>query len=72
MPEGEQRENVLRIRLTPEERRILDDVAQLKKLPTSKWARDIILGVARRQSNKKALDSEPLRPKNNKGGGRAD
>jgi len=50
MSEGEQRENVLRIRLKPDERAILDKAAQMEKLPTSKWAREIMLRAARGQS----------------------
>jgi uncharacterized protein (DUF1778 family) len=47
MPEGKQRENVLRIRLTPEERRILDIAAAAAgEHRTSTWARDVLVREA--------------------------
>jgi uncharacterized protein (DUF1778 family) len=45
-PEGEVRENVLRIRLTPEERAALDEAARAKHLETSTWARSELLALA--------------------------
>lgn len=47
---GEVRENVLRIRLTEEERKELDDAAQVKALDTSAWARSELLLLARQAS----------------------
>jgi hypothetical protein len=47
-PEGEVRENVLRIRLTDAERKALDDAAQAKHLETSSWARSELLALAMR------------------------
>jgi uncharacterized protein (DUF1778 family) len=47
LPEGEQREKPLRIRLSPEERHILDKAAELSGEPhTSTWARDILIRAA--------------------------
>ena len=42
----EQRENVLRIRLTASERHIIDSAAQHNHLDTSAWVRSIILNTA--------------------------
>lgn len=47
-PEGEVRENVLRIRLTDEERAILDQAAKSKGLESSTWARMELLALARK------------------------
>lgn len=47
-PAGEVRENVLRIRLTDEERKTLDEAAQAKHLDTSAWARSELLALAER------------------------
>jgi uncharacterized protein (DUF1778 family) len=47
-PEGEQREKPLRIRLAPEERRILDLAARASgEYRTSTWARDVLLRAAK-------------------------
>jgi uncharacterized protein (DUF1778 family) len=49
LPEGEQREKPLRIRLTPEERHILDAAAALSgESRTSTWARGILMRAAER------------------------
>jgi hypothetical protein len=45
-PEGEVRENVLRIRLTDEERAALDEAARARHLDTSTWARAELLALA--------------------------
>jgi hypothetical protein len=45
-PEGETRENVLRIRLTDEERALLDEAAAGKSLETSTWARSELVTLA--------------------------
>jgi hypothetical protein len=44
---GQSRANILRIRLTPEERAELDFAAQNKALETSSWARSELLTLAR-------------------------
>lgn len=49
--ETQARENVLRIRLTEEERAMLDQVAEAKTLDTSTWARSELIALA-----KKALE----------------
>lgn len=50
-PEGQARDNVLRIRLTEEERALLDQAAETRTLETSTWARSELIALA-----KKALD----------------
>jgi len=45
--------HVLRIRLTEEERRVLDEAAQARTLDTSTWARAELLALARRAPRKK-------------------
>lgn len=52
-PEGEARENVLRIRLTDAERALLDEVAGLKTLDTSTWARSELIALAKKLISKK-------------------
>ena len=55
--EGQARENVLRIRLTDEERALLDQVAETKTLDTSNWARSELIALAKRaleETSKKA------------------
>jgi len=47
-PEGEVRDNFLRIRLTPEERTQLDRAAQARSLDTSSWARSELLMLAKK------------------------
>ena len=42
----EQRENILRIRLTASERHIIDAAAQRNHLDSSSWVRSIILTTA--------------------------
>lgn len=44
----ERRDNVLRIRLTDEERALLDEAAGAKTLDTSTWARSVLLELARK------------------------
>jgi hypothetical protein len=51
--EGEARENVLRIRLTTEERSLLDQAARSKTLETSTWARSELVALARQLREKK-------------------
>lgn len=46
-PEGEVRENILRIRLTEAERSALDREAQARGEETSTWARRTLLALAR-------------------------
>jgi len=45
-PKGQQRENVLRVRLTEDERERLDAAATAAALDTSTWARTTLLSVA--------------------------
>lgn len=45
-PESEKRKNVLRIRLTNNERRKLDVTAEARGKETSTWARDELLSLA--------------------------
>lgn len=47
-PEGDARENVLRIRLTEAERKLLDAAAKEKILETSTWARAELIALARK------------------------
>ncbi len=47
-PEGEARGNVLRIRLTEEERRLLDEAAKARVLETSTWARAELIALAKK------------------------
>ncbi len=52
-PEGEVRENVLRIRLTDEERALLDAAAKERVLETSTWARAELISLAKKPPNGK-------------------
>jgi len=54
--EGQTRGNVLRIRLTEEERALLDQAAQGRSLETSTWARSELIALARKALEK---DSKP-------------
>lgn len=47
-PVGKARENVLRIRLTEEERALLDGVAETRTLDTSTWARSELIALAKK------------------------
>jgi len=47
-PERERRDNVLRVRLTEYERRLLDQVAQENALDTSSWARAALVVLAKK------------------------
>jgi hypothetical protein len=47
-PTTEVRENVLRIRLTDEERAALDEASKTRALDTSSWARAELLTLARK------------------------
>jgi hypothetical protein len=51
-PEGEQRENVLRIRLTPQERASIDAAAKEKGLDTSTYARMELLALSKKARRK--------------------
>lgn len=46
--EGQARQNVLRIRLTAEERKLLDRAADAKTLETSTWARSLLISAAKK------------------------
>jgi uncharacterized protein (DUF1778 family) len=50
---GTQRENTLRIRLTDDERKKLDDAAGAETLDTSTWARMILIRVATKTPREK-------------------
>ena len=52
-PDGETRENVLRIRLTGEERAAIDASAKEKGLDTSTYARMELLALAKKNRPKK-------------------
>lgn len=52
-PDGETRENVLRIRLTDEERAAIDAAAKEKGLDTSTYARMELLTLAKKAGAKK-------------------
>jgi uncharacterized protein (DUF1778 family) len=47
-PTGEARDNILRIRLTDEERKAIDDAAKERGLDSSAWARMELLALARK------------------------
>lgn len=49
-PIDEQRSNILRIRLTETERKLIDEAANLKHLDTSAWVRSIILTEAEKKA----------------------
>jgi uncharacterized protein (DUF1778 family) len=49
----EVRTNILRIRLTADERRVLDEAARARSLDTSAWARSALLELSRRMLKKK-------------------
>jgi hypothetical protein len=60
-PEGESRGNVLRIRLTDDERAQLDQAAAARSLETSTWARSELIALARKiltQKDNRPSDSE--------------
>jgi hypothetical protein len=46
---GDARDNVLRIRLKPNERAIIDGTAKAKGLDSSAWARMVLLETARHE-----------------------
>ncbi len=52
-PEGERRNNILRVRLTDDERRLLDQVAQGKALDTSSWARAELVALAKKSATQR-------------------
>lgn len=45
-PKAKQKTNILRIRLTEADRKLLDDAAAEDRLDTSTWARTILMSVA--------------------------
>jgi uncharacterized protein (DUF1778 family) len=47
-PDDEARDNVLRIRLTTEERKTLDEAAKARGLESSTWARMELLTLAKK------------------------
>jgi len=52
-PEGEVRENILRIRLTEAERALLDEAASVRAEEVSTWARERLLALARQLLRRK-------------------
>lgn len=48
--DAERKSNMLRIRLTEEDRQILESAAELSGLDTSTWARSILLRSAKRKA----------------------
>jgi len=52
-PDGERRNNILRVRLTDDERRLLDQTAQGKALDTSSWARAELVALAKKSAAQK-------------------
>ena len=57
-PEGEVRDNVLRIRLTDEERALIDRAAAGKSLDSSAWARSELLALAKKLLRQKSDTGE--------------
>jgi len=49
-PEGESKTYMLRIRMTEEERKLLESVAKSRSLETSTWARSELVLIARKIS----------------------
>ena len=49
LPDEERRDKPLRIRMTDDERALVDEAAQQAGVPTSQWARDVLERTARRQ-----------------------
>lgn len=47
-PEGESKTYMLRIRMTEEERKLLEDAAKSKSLETSSWARSELVSIAKK------------------------
>ncbi|GMU21516.1 MAG: hypothetical protein AMXMBFR13_16090 [Phycisphaerae bacterium] len=47
-PSGERRANTLRIRLTPDERKSIDDAAKVNALEASTWARSVLIREAQK------------------------
>lgn len=53
-PENDVKTYMLRIRMTEEERKVLDDAARAKSLQLSSWARSELLALARKLLGRKA------------------
>ena len=51
-PEGESKNYMLRIRMTEEERKLLEEAAKSKSLETSTWARSELVMLAKRIEKK--------------------
>ena len=68
--EVERKKNTLRIRMTEDERRLLDAAAQMLELDTSTWARGVLLRAAKRRAptifRGEWESSEAVRPGNRK------
>jgi uncharacterized protein (DUF1778 family) len=52
-PESEAKSYMLRIRMTEEERALLEEAAKVKSLETSTWARSELVALARKVVAKK-------------------
>jgi uncharacterized protein (DUF1778 family) len=52
-PESDVKAFMLRIRMTEDERKVLDDAARVKSLQLSSWARSELLALARKILGKK-------------------
>jgi len=52
-PPTERKEYMLRIRMTAEERELMDAAAKIKSLQLSSWARSELLALARRITGKR-------------------
>ena len=52
-PDGESKSYMLRIRMTEEERKLMEEAAKTKSLETSTWARSELVSLARKIAGKK-------------------
>lgn len=52
-PEGESKSYMLRIRMTEEERKLMEEAAKSKSLETSTWARSELVALARKTLGRK-------------------
>ncbi len=52
-PEGDAKAYMLRIRMTEEDRKLLEAAAKLKSLELSTWARSELVALARKSPGKK-------------------
>ena len=52
-PKDESKSHMMRIRMTPEERALMEQAAKSKSLETSTWARSELVSLAKRTLGKK-------------------